>query len=131
MERPAHHGDALRAREQALRCRGVALTLCWLDRADERVLRRLQLAAETGGGLGMLVRPARVRALPSWADVRLLVCPLPTLAAPVRRWHVEVVACRGGASGGTVELETDHETDPVHLAAPLAPAAPARHAKRG
>jgi len=46
--------------------------LSWLE------ARRLQLAAEQGGGLGLLIRPEAVRHQPSWADVRLLVEPLPT-----------------------------------------------------
>jgi len=65
------------ALDQALRCRGVAAVLAWPERLDGRTFRRLQLAAEEGGGLGLLIRPLVARGEPSWADVRLLVEPLP------------------------------------------------------
>ncbi|MHC4177299.1 MAG: ImuA family protein [Planctomycetota bacterium] len=65
------------ALDQALRCPGVAAVLAWPERLDGRTFRRLQLAAEEGGGLGLLIRPLAARREPSWADVRLLVEPLP------------------------------------------------------
>jgi protein ImuA len=98
-------------------------------RFDGRTFRRLQLAAEQGGGLGLLVRPDHVRGEPSWADVRLLVeplppagCRLPAAGSPPagRRLRVCVLRCRGGRGGGSVELEIDDETHTVHPAAPLA-----------
>jgi hypothetical protein len=78
---PANGRDALWALEQSLCCRGVAVVVCRLGHAFERELhhhayRRLQLAAETGGAIGLLLRPARYRVHPTWADVRLLVEPL-------------------------------------------------------
>ena len=80
---PANGSDALWALEQSLRCRGVVAVVCRLGHAFERQLhnhayRRLQLAAETGGAVGLLLRPARYRVHPTWADVRLLVEPLPS-----------------------------------------------------
>src|SRR5260221_14684451 len=44
--------SAMWAWEQSLRCPGVAVTFGRIDAIDDRLLRRLQLAAETGGGLG-------------------------------------------------------------------------------
>jgi hypothetical protein len=72
--------DELWALDQALRCRGVAAVWAWLGRLDSRAFRRLQLAAESGGTLGLLVRPARVRGQPSWSEVQLLVQPQPAVA---------------------------------------------------
>src|SRR4051794_12453947 len=71
--RPATSGDALWALEQALRCRAVTVALGWIEKLNDRAFRRLQLAAETGGNLGFLLRPASWRAEPSWAELRLLV----------------------------------------------------------
>jgi hypothetical protein len=51
----------------------------------DREFRRLQLAAETGGTLGLLVRPAQARDEPSWADLRLLVEPVIRTSEPVIR----------------------------------------------
>ena len=102
---PGNKADHAWALDQALRCPAVAAVVAWpesLDgKLDGRTFRRLQLAAEQGGGLGLLIRPESVRAQPSWADVRLLVEPLPSrspygrhaadarraLALPRRSWR--------------------------------------------
>jgi protein ImuA len=110
------------ALDQALRCVGVAAVLAWPEKLDGRTFRRLQLAAEEGGGLGLLIRPPAARGEPSWADVRLLVEPLPAepWPSPKRRLRIHLLRCRGGANGRHVDLEIDDETHPVHLAARLA-----------
>ena len=59
--------------EQALRAPGVTVTLGRLERVDDRAARRLQLAAEAGGGLGFLVRPPDARAAATWAATRIEV----------------------------------------------------------
>lgn len=71
--RPDTRWNALWAWEQALRCPGVAVTFGWIDAIDDRLLRRLQLAVETGGGLGFLLRLANTRSGPSWAATRITV----------------------------------------------------------
>jgi hypothetical protein len=113
------------ALDQTLRCRGVAAVLAWPERLDGRTFRRLQLAAEEGGGLGLLIRPLVARGEPSWADVRLLVEPLPAepLLSRKRRLRIHLLRCRGGAAGRSIDLEIDDETCSVHLAARLAPPA--------
>lgn len=115
----ADHGWAL---DQALRCPGVAAVLAWPERLDGRTFRRLQLAVEEGGGLGLLIRPPAARHEPSWADVRLLVEPLPAEPSrgQKRRLRVHLLRCRGQTSGRNVDLEIDDETHPVHPAARLA-----------
>ena len=89
--------NALWAFEQSLRCSGVAVAVSSLGRLDDRVFRRLQLAAETGGGIGLLFRSARFRRQPSWADIRLQISPRPVATANAffRRLHVELIRCRG------------------------------------
>jgi len=72
------------ALDQALRSGGAGAVLCLTDRLSQRGARRLQLAAEAGGGVGFLVRPASVRGEPCWAEVRLLVEPC--LGTGVRKW---------------------------------------------
>jgi protein ImuA len=122
---PATEADSCWALDQALRCLGVAALLAWPDRLDGRTFRRLQLAAEEGGCLGLLLRPQAVLAEPSWADVRLKVEPLPALeaAAAGRRLKIDLLRCRHGAGGESIEVEIDDETHTVHLASPLAAAA--------
>ena len=115
--------DGAWALDQALRCPGVAAVLAWMERdrgkLDGRTLRRLQLAAEDHGGLGLLIRPEGVRHEPSWADVRLLVEPLPHFNS-TRRLRIHLLRCHGAAGGRTVDVEIDDETHTVHLAARLA-----------
>ncbi len=121
--------DNLWALDQTLRCPGVAAALAWPERLDGCIFRRLQLAAEEGGGLGLLVRPERARHEPSWADVRLLAEPLPAADpyAP-RRLTLQLLRTHGNANGERVEVEIDHETHSLHLAPPMAPPTPRRRA---
>src|SRR5262245_21362472 len=106
--RPSGPRLALWAWEQALRFRGVAVTLGALGPLSDRPFRRLQLAAEAGGGLGFLVRPAACRAEPSWAAVRLGVSAQPS-GELERRWRVEALASRA-----VVELDIGHRCTQIN-----------------
>jgi protein ImuA len=116
--------ETLWALEQTLQSRGVAVTFCRLERLNARVFRRLQLAAERGGGLGFLIRAPSARSEPSWSDVRLWVepalAPAPTsgeISPSGRRWRVEVLRCRRGAAGQrSILLEYNDATHTVHPA---------------
>ncbi len=145
--------DALWSAEQALRTPGIGLVLCRVDKLSQRACRRLQLAAEVGGGLGLLFRPERVRHEPCWAVYRFLVRPIgasvgfrsakartvdladeeerafaerkPTL--PRRRLHVELLRARRGFSTSVSHstiVELDDADGRVCLASELAPTAP-------
>jgi protein ImuA len=122
--RPQNTTDVLWALEQCLQSSGVAVSLCRLERVTSRVLRRLQLAAERGGGRGFLLRALSARDQPAWSDVRLVVNALlsPSLRSPPggRRWRVELVRCRRGAGEKTVILELDDATGLVSEASELA-----------
>lgn len=80
--------DALWATEQCLRSAACAAVLCWPLKADDRALRRLQVAAETGQCLGFAFRDAKHARNPSPAALRL------QLDAQSRQ--VRVLKCRGG-----------------------------------
>ena len=129
MVQPGSEADHVWALDQALRCPGVAVALAWPEKLDPKTFRRLQLAAEQGGGLGFLLREERARQEPSWADVRLLVRPVP-LSAPGagRRLTIELLRGHGGGNGGTIEVEFNDETRTVHLAPQLARATTPRRA---
>lgn len=121
-----HPDDAHNAHwafDQALRCPGVAAVYGEVDELDDRTFRRWQLAAEAGGALGALVRPAMARRLPSWSECRFWVEPL-GIAPPLmlsgqppgfkaarppdgrwRRWRVELLRGRGTQPGRAVILE--------------------------
>jgi len=115
------------ALDQALRCRAVAAVLAWPEKLDGRTFRRLQLAAEESGGLGLLIRDASARHEPSWADVRLLVetlplGPLPLGRGNMRRLRIHLLRCRGTTSGLGVDVDIDDETRTMHLVTQLAAA---------
>ena len=88
------------AMEQALRCPAVATTLCRIGpRLATTAARRIKLAAEAGGGVGLAVRPAARE--PPFADARLVVRPVRSEGQETLcpRWEVEAVYVRGGTEG--------------------------------
>lgn len=62
---------ALWAAEQCLRAGCLGGVAVWSTEGDDRPVRRLQLAAEEGGSVGFLWRPARCAQNPSPAALRL------------------------------------------------------------
>ena len=125
---PAHEADALWAWEQALRCPAAAAVLGWVERLNGRVFRRLQLAVEAGGGVGLMLRGSIARTQPAWAEARLLVRPCPSTTFSGRRLRVELLYGRGTTQGGSVEVEITDDKGTLHLASRLAPATPPRRA---
>ena len=122
--RPDSPKSALWVWEQSLRCPGVAVTFGKIDTRNDRALRRLQMAAETGGGLGFLVPPPGSPGTP-WAATRIQVEP----GAPHaerggydlgRRLRVWVVRGQAGGREVAAELELGHEASAVSAAAELA-----------
>jgi hypothetical protein len=109
--KPATHDDAWWTAEQALRSGACGALLAWLRAADERRMRRLQLAAEAGHAWGVLFRHARAAGERSPAALRLLLEPAADGLA------VHVLKRRGGPV-----------SRPVTVALPAA--APARRARR-
>lgn len=108
--RPTDRRLVLWAAEQALRCRAVGATICRVGpRLDPVAARRLRLAVEAGGGLGLLVRPAARE--PPFSDVRLAVRPVRSGSKETLcpRWEVETVYVRNGREGErcVVEVTTD------------------------
>lgn len=107
--------------EQCLLSPAVATTWAWLDRRfSERVHRRWQIAAEKGGGMGMLFRPAADRREPVWADLRLLITPLAGGEGENRRLRVETLYRRGGLGARPQAWEIDHASGDVRLVSEMA-----------
>lgn len=86
----ADGGDSSWSAEQCLRSGGCGAVLCWLFKTDYAQLRRLQLAAETGGTLGFVFRPAAAAHNPSPSGLRLII------DNDSEATHIEVLKCRGG-----------------------------------
>lgn len=80
--------EALWAAEQCLRSGSCGAVLCWLPQADDRALRRLQVAAETGQTLAFAYRPLAAARNPSPAALRI--------AVEARPAQLRVLKCRGG-----------------------------------
>lgn len=80
--------DALWATEQCLRSGSCGAVLCWPQRADDRVLRRLQVAAETGQTLALAWRSMEAARNPSPAALRVIIDTAPSA--------LRVIKCRGG-----------------------------------
>jgi hypothetical protein len=120
--RPASRPDCQAALDQSLRCAAVGAVVGWCDRLTAAEAQRLKLAAEAGGGLGLILRPLGAARGPSFADLRLRVTPVVS-AEVVRRVRIEVVRWRGGKEGQSLVGEIDDETGDVRVFAELAPAA--------
>jgi len=75
--------------EQCLRAGCCGAVLNWLPRSDYRQLRRLQLAAETGGTFGFVFRPLSAAHEASPAALRLRLDPGETQP------RLEILKCRG------------------------------------
>ena len=118
---PRAAADQTWAVAECLRCRGVAAVVACVDYHLSRVeARRLQLSAERGGGVGLLLRPADRRTSSEHAAVtRWLVRPAPG-ERTVQRWSVQLVHGHGGRVGQAVILEHSRETNRVRAVEPLA-----------
>src|SRR5215831_1447497 len=95
---PATTEDGLWACEQSLRSQACAAVLAWFDHVPERSLRRLQLAAESGGAAMVMFRPARA-APASPAALRLHV------GKSQSRTIVRILKRRGGGVPAPVVLD--------------------------
>ena len=71
--RPDRRTNAVWAMEQTLRCGAVGAVIGLLDSIDPRAARHLQLAAEAGGGVGLLVRCDDRSPGVKFAAVRMIV----------------------------------------------------------
>jgi len=80
--------DVLWTAEQCLRSGSCGAVLCWPQQADDRALRRLQVAAETGQTLAFAYRPLREAVNSSPAALRLAIEAKPA--------QLRVLKCRGG-----------------------------------
>lgn len=98
--------DALWAMEESLRCPAVGGALLALDTGQETMLtltatRRLQLAAEAGGGIGLLLRPeSAARPGQSVALTRWRVTPDGDGVSGDPRWRLALLRARGARPGG-------------------------------
>lgn len=72
---PDETRDALWAMEQTMRSTACGAVLAWLGSADDRSMRRLQLAAEHGRCWAVIFRPAQFAGTASPAPLRIRISP--------------------------------------------------------
>ena len=108
---PKTADEQLWACEQALHSENCGAVLAWMNRIQERAMRRLQLAAERGGTLAMLFRPARATAFPS-AALRLHV------SKADGRTIVRILKRRGGGISAPVALDLYGEVNRRPITSP-------------
>ena len=102
---PANHADAIWGLAQVLRCPAVGAVIAEVGTLEDRVARKLQLAAEQGGGLGIFLRDARsARVQPSWADVQWLVRSSMQYQDDIRWFNLELARCSGGQTGARLTV---------------------------
>jgi protein ImuA len=116
---PKSAADQFWAVAECMRCKGVGATIAQASRLSRIEARKLQLAAEKGGGVGLLIRPLDRHASIYAAATRWLVAPYPGLRT-VQRWKIQLIHAHGGRVGQTVILEHNRETNTVRAALQLA-----------
>ncbi len=110
---PTNYADSVWGLDQVLRCTAVGAVVVEAGNWDDRVSRRLQLACEQGGGLGIVTRDIRsLRGQPSWADVQWRVGCLPQstssrLDSDARLFRLELTRCNGGRTGARITVGID------------------------
>ena len=121
--------DLVWATIELLRCRSIGAVVALMMQPLTRVqVRRLQLAAEMGGGSGVLIRPNVASAASHIyaAATRWLVTPVPG-ERTIQRWQVQLVHGHGRQIGQPFILEKHRalenrasgQTNIVHLSATL------------
>ncbi len=130
---PSRREERIWAIDCALRCSGVGMVVADSSGLTMPESRRLQLAAEAGGTLGLLLRPPRELASLSVARTRWRLTPLST-ATPDPHWTLELLRCKGlrpaTEDARRWVVRHSHATSDVHLvpdaadrAAPATPSA--------
>src|SRR5262249_23167779 len=108
--RPKSWADEVWAVAECLRCPGGGVTLANLTKLSRVEARRLQLAAESGGGVGILLRTPGAAAAEYAAVTRWLVRPMMG-ERNVQRWQLQLIHGHGGRVGQSVILEVCRETN--------------------
>ncbi|UCC28805.1 MAG: hypothetical protein JSU86_11450 [Phycisphaerales bacterium] len=123
--RAANEKDVFWAVDQSLRCVAVAVVIASLRHPEERLSRRLQLAAESSGCIGLVLRPVH-RGVKSFAALQMLVESVPdsdrrclpgrSLSGDPCLSRVTLLKVREGMPTGPLLVDLQHETSalPVH-----------------
>jgi protein ImuA len=111
--------DLIWAVSECLRCKGVGAVIAPLQKLSRIEARRLQLAAEHGGGVGILLRHTGRQSSQHAAATRWLVRPSPG-SRTIQRWTIQLLHGHGGHVGQTLCLEHCRETNCLRTFDPMA-----------
>jgi len=98
----ASHQDAGWSFAQLLRSKDIGACFWASSSMDNMVFRRLQLAAERGGGLGFVIRPMSALRKPCWGSLRIQVTASGSKKARLRLLHA-----RAQPNAAQSEIEVD------------------------
>jgi len=107
--------------DQSLRCSAVAAVWVVAPHIGERWFRRFQLAAESSGTMGLFVSPPSALGKPGWSEVQWGVQSIPGVrnekasGPAAQRIRLQLLRCRGGQSGGAVDLQIDSASGKVSM----------------
>jgi len=110
--RPGNERDAFWAVDQSLRCPAVAVVIAPLTRLDDLLSRRLQLAAESSGCMGLILRSVR-RRTKGFAAVQMLLESVDHRAAEkpaARPCRITLLSVREGMPTEPLLVDLHHET---------------------
>lgn len=107
--RPPTPADLLPMLAECVRCPAVGAVVATVGRLDRVQARKLQLCAEAGGGVALLVR-RRDLATEHAAFSRWLVAPHPGTRL-TQRWRIELVHGHGGLAHQPLILEHHRDID--------------------
>jgi protein ImuA len=121
--RPKTPAEQIWAVAESMGCPGVAATVAMAGDLSRVEARRFQLAAERGGGVGILLRDPG-KATQYAAATRWRVRPMKSQRS-VQRWSVQLIHGHGGQIGKPIILESPRGADaiqanPLRAVAPLA-----------
>jgi len=110
--KPKTPQDELWAVTQCLTYKAISATIAAPQRLGRIQARRLQLAAERGGGIGLILRPhdPRITGKDHAAATRWLVEPAPGQRT-IQRWKIQLIHGHGGLTHKPVYLEYHRDRD--------------------
>jgi hypothetical protein len=115
--RCVNRSDQLWALAECMRCRGISATVASIEKLNQIEARRLQLAAERGGGVGIFMRPQRAAGDSYAAATRWLIQSYPG-GPGKQRWSAELLHGHGGQTGKVLLLEVDRESHKWRASSP-------------
>ncbi len=116
---PRSPRDEVWAIAECLRCKGVSAVIAAPPRLTRVEARRLQLAAEQGGSVGIFMRPVGLASACYSAATRWLVEPAPGDQF-TQRWNVRLLHGHGRFVGQSVILEVNRDDNSMRAVEQLA-----------